>query len=238
MRFDARMSMGDLALSQNVYVVVPAYNEGPVLSSVLQNLLSICENVVVVDDGSTDDTYDVALRSRVHVLRHVANLGQGAALQTGIAYARSQNATYIATFDADGQHQVSDLPALLSTLQQHQADIALGSRFLGHAESMPTSRRLLLRTAVMFTRIVGGIRLTDSHNGLRLMTADAAQRLNISQTGMAHASEILHKIVKLNLKYVEVPITVRYTERSLHKGQGMLNAVNIVFDLLVRRLLD
>ena len=223
---------------RELYVIVPAYNEGPVLGEVLRELLSVYPNVVVVDDGSSDTSHAIALRSGAHVLHHTTNLGQGAALQTGLTYALDRGARLLCTFDADGQHRVEDIATLAEALVREKADVALGSRFLGTAERMPTAKRLTLKAAVVFTRVVGGIRITDTHNGLRVLTAEAARRLTITQTSMAHASEILHKIVKYGFKHVEVPITVRYTDWSLKKGQSLLNAVNIVFDLMVRRLLD
>jgi glycosyltransferase involved in cell wall biosynthesis len=221
-----------------VFVVVPCYNEGPVIADVLAGLCAHCPNVVAVDDGSSDATWDRLRESPAVALRHVVNLGQGAALQTGLTYALRAGAKYVVTFDADGQHQVEDLARLLAPVVEGRADVALGSRFLGAAVDMPLSKRLVLRAAVAFTRVAGGIRLTDTHNGLRALTADAARKLPITQNRMAHASEILHNIVECELRYVEVPVTIRYTEWSRAKGQSIFNAVNILFDLAVRRLLS
>jgi glycosyltransferase involved in cell wall biosynthesis len=151
-----------------------------------------------------------------------STLGQGAALQTGITYALRAGAKYLVTFDADGQHQVEDLGRLLGPVVRGEADIALGSRFLGAAIDMPATKRLVLRAAVAFTRVAGGIELTDTHNGLRALTAHAARKLPITQNRMAHASELLHNIVECELRYVEVPVTIRYTEWSRAKGQSHL----------------
>jgi glycosyltransferase involved in cell wall biosynthesis len=223
---------------EDVYVVVPCYNEGPVIGDVLRGLRQHLPNVVAVDDGSTDTTWDELRGSGAIALRHVVNLGQGAALQTGITYALRAGAKYLVTFDADGQHQVEDLGRLLGPVVRGEADIALGSRFLGAAIDMPATKRLVLRAAVAFTRIAGGIELTDTHNGLRALSAHAARELPITQNRMAHASELLHNIVDRKLRYVEVPVTIRYTEWSRAKGQSVFNAVNILFDLAVRRLLS
>ncbi len=129
----------------------------------------------------------------VTVLRHPINLGQGAALQTGISYALRHGARYVATFDGDGQHP-RDLVRMLEKLKEISADIVLGSRFLGEAPGIPLRRKLFLRAAVLFTNVTTGTRLTDTHNGLRLMTADAARRFRITQNGMAHASEFIEQI--------------------------------------------
>jgi glycosyltransferase involved in cell wall biosynthesis len=224
---------------QDVWVVVPAYNEGPVVGPVVSELIAAYPNVVAVDDGSDDDTPARLGETGATVIRHVVNLGQGAALRTGIDYALSRGARVLVTFDADGQHQVSDIDALLDALTESEADIALGSRFLGpdQGKNVPPGRRFLLQAAILFTRIVSGIRLTDAHNGLRAMHADAARKLSIKQARMAHASEILHGIIHHDLRYVEVPVTIVYTPRSRMKGQVSLDALNVVFDLAVRRLL-
>ncbi|WP_252978993.1 glycosyltransferase family 2 protein [Achromobacter denitrificans] len=140
------------ATFQNVWIVVAAYNEGEVLADVLAPLLNAWPDVVVVDDGSKDCTADVALKAGAVVIRHPINLGQGAALKTGIDYALQRGAEYIITFDADGQHRVSDIDVLLAGLASAKADIATGSRFLGHAEGMRRSKRLVLKAAV-FLRV-------------------------------------------------------------------------------------
>lgn len=221
----------------DVWIVVPVFNEGPVIGEVIRDLLSLYPNVVAIDDGSDDETYKRLLETGATVIRHVVNVGQGAALRTGIDYALSRGARMVVTFDGDGQHNVADIERLLEPLRTSDIDIALGSRFLGPRQDIPTGRKLLLRAAVVFTRVMSGIRLTDAHNGLRAMTANAARQLDIQQPRMAHASEILQGIVNHRLRYVEVPVTVTYTARTRRKGQVTLDALNIVFDLAIRRLL-
>ena len=142
-------------------------------------------------------------------------------------------ASYIATFDADGQHLPEDVAAMLAMLRARRLDIVLGSRFLGQAERLPTARQLLLKAAVLFTRLTTGLRLTDTHNGLRVMTADAARRLNLVQDRMAHASEILAQVAKCKLRYEEMAVTVSYTEYSLRKGQGLSGMFRILADLVI-----
>ena len=170
------------------------------------------------------------------MLRHPINLGQGAALQTGIRYALSRGAGYIVTFDADGQHRPEDIRVLLDMQVKTGADVVLGSRFLGHAENIPRLRRMLLQLAVIYTHITSGVKLTDAHNGLRLLTRRAAERLRIRQDRMAHASEIIDQIGALGLTVVEAPVTIVYTEYSLRKGQKLGNALNILTELFVARL--
>ena len=191
----------------------------------------------MVDDGSRDDTADAAFSAGAAVIRHPVNLGQGAALQSGIAFALSRHADYIVTFDADGQHDIADIERMIATLEREQADIAIGSRFLGTAQGIPPLRRVLLKAGILVTQILSGLRLTDAHNGLRVITGPAAARLRITQNRMAHASEIIEQIAALKLRYVEVPVTIRYTEYSLQKGQRTLDSLVVLKDLLIERFM-
>ncbi|HEY0193675.1 MAG TPA: glycosyltransferase family 2 protein [Kofleriaceae bacterium] len=215
------------------WVVVAAYNEGKVIREVIAEVVQAGWSIVVVDDGSRDNTVAAARAGGAIVVRHAVNLGQGAALQTGIDYALRRGARYIVTFDADGQHNCDDIPALVAALAD--ADIALGSRFLGkEIEGASARRKALLRTATMVSNGLSGMKLTDSHCGFRAFRASAAPHLRIFQDRMAHASELLRKIRVSGLRVVEVPVTVRYTEHSMSKGQGGMQAVRILFDYFFR----
>lgn len=193
-------------------------------------------NVVVVDDGSTDGTLDVARRSAKYVLRHVINRGQGAALQTGIEFALRHGARFILTFDADGQHRVEDIPAMLEPIWRGECEITLGSRFLGKAVNIPSTRRNLLRLAVLFTKIVNRVKLTDAHNGLRAFSRRAAETIHITMDRMAHASELIDQIRLSGLPFREVPVEIRYTVYSLAKGQSSRGALRIVWQYLLGRV--
>ncbi len=219
-----------------VWVVIPAFNEAPVIAAVVADVRARYPNVVVVDDRSSDDTGALALSAGAIVLRHAINLGQGAALQTGIRFALERDAPFIVTFDADGQHRVDDIAALLERQRETGADVVIGSRFLGAPQPIPRIRRWLLRLAVVATRLSTGVRLSDAHNGLRLFTQRAAKAIDIRQNGMAHASEIVEQIRDSRLSVAECPVTVLYTEYSLRKGQRLSNAVNILAELFVARL--
>ncbi len=218
-----------------IWVVVPAYNEARVIGSVVEELVARGHRVVVVDDGSSDDTRAVARRAGAIVLRHAINRGQGAALQTGIAYAVRRGAEHIVTFDSDGQHAADDVEALVEPLIAGRADVTLGSRTIGSAEGMPALRKALLALAVIFTRVASGARVTDTHNGLRGFTRAAAAKLDIRLDRMAHASEILDQIVRHELRYEEVPVHVRYTDYSRRKGQSSLAVLRILADYLFGR---
>ena len=218
-----------------VWIIIPAFNEAAVISDVIEGVLRYSRYVVVIDDCSDDGTASVATAAGATVLRHVLNRGQGAALQTGLTYALTQGASTIITFDSDGQHLAEDLPALYAPIAAGQADIVLGSRFLGTSESVPPLRRLLLRSATVFTRLTSGLRVTDAHNGLRAFNRAGAKAIDIQLDRMAHASEIMDQIRQSRLRYVEVAVRVRYTEYARRKGQRATNAVRVAFDYLVGR---
>jgi len=214
------------------WVVIAAFNEAKVIREVVAGVVAGGWSVVVVDDGSRDDTAAQARVPGAIVLKHRINLGQGAALQTGIDYALRRGAEAIVTFDADGQHDPADIPLLLEALAT--ADIALGSRFLGRVEGASQRRMAMLRTATKVSNGLSGMSLTDAHCGLRAFRAEAAPALRITQDRMAHASELLRKIKTSGLRVVEVPVTIKYTEHSKSKGQGGIQAVRILFDYFFR----
>lgn len=220
------------------FVVVPAFNEASMIRSTVSPLVDAGLSVVVVDDGSTDRTWDMIQELPVYGLRHPVNLGQGAALQTGMTFAVEQGADYIVHFDADGQHRIVDINVLLEPLIDGQADVALGSRFLSRSSvaAIPIQRRLMLRLATYVNFVFTGMLLSDAHNGLRALTRKAAQSIHFREAGYAHASEILWQIRARRLAYAERPTTVLYSTYSLAKGQSLWNGVNIVFELLVARL--
>jgi len=219
-----------------VWVVIAAYNEARVIERVIADVRHCGFSAVLVDDGSSDATAEVAERAGAVVVRHPVNLGQGAALQTGIEFALHKSADVIVTFDADGQHRATDIAGLVDALARHGVDYALGSRFLGGAIDLPPVRRRLLKAATWFTRITSGLSLTDTHNGLRAMTRRGASAIRLRQNRMAHASEFLYQIAASELKYVEVPVTIEYSAYSLAKGQKLGDALSILVDLLARRL--
>lgn len=223
-------------LRSGIAVVIAAYNEGQAIADVVSGAREHARWVIVVDDGSSDDTWRSAHAAGAHVVRHPLNLGQGAALQTGIDYALRLGAEYVVTFDADGQHAADEIVPMVEQLAAQNVDIVLGSRFLGRAVNMPRSKAITLWLAVRFTRITTGLKLTDTHNGFRALSRSAAQRLRIRQNRMAHASEILDRIAALQLRYAEFPVTITYTAYSVAKGQRILNSVSIVKDQVVGRL--
>ena len=218
--------------------VIPAYNEETVIAEVVRGVKPFVQEVIVVDDYSRDETGERAAAAGALVLRHPLNLGQGAALRTGTKYALSRGADIIVHFDADGQHDPNDISRLTDPLISRQAEIVLGSRFMagGQALQIPRLRRLLLKSACSWVHWWTGLKLTDPQNGLRALTRQVALQLDWSQDRMAHTSEILEEIVRLKILYLEVPVTVRYSEYSKAKGQKNLDAWRILWRLVLSKL--
>ena len=221
-----------------VWVVMPAYNEATVIRSVVEGLLAYFSHVVVVDDSSTDDTVARLAGMPIAVCRHLVNLGQGAALQTGIEFALSQHATCIVTFDSDGQHRPQDARMLADTVLKDGFEVALASRFLPGASTpgIESGRHLVLRLAVWYTRIATGLTVTDTHNGLRAFSAEVARSLNLTQPRMAHATQILSRVAAGRRKYCEKPVTVVYTDYTKQKGQSAVNLLNILWEHIMEHI--
>ncbi len=221
----------------SVYIIVPAYNEQEVLFKTISALVTTSYSIVVIDDGSTINLKECIKELPVYFLQHQLNLGQGAALQTGNEFALKMGAEYIVHFDADGQHQLSDIEKLLQPIVNEECDIALGSRFLNkQAKEIPFSKRIVIHNARYINYMFTGILLSDAHNGLRAMNKKAAILMVLTENRMSHASEILFLIKKHKLKIKEVSVSILYTEYSKQKGQSIWNSIRILFDLLLHKL--
>lgn len=224
-----------VATADDVWVVIPLYNEASVVSSVVSALQPHFPHIVCVDDGSTDGSAEAAEAAGARVIRHPVNLGQGAALQTGIEFALARPATrYIVTFDADGQHRPEDAAEMVRLARREDLAIVFGSRFLDDRTKPGRLKRVVLKTAVWVTNKTTGLTLTDAHNGLRVIRRDAAQGVSLVQDRMAHATEIVMQLGDSGLPWAEFPVELLYTDYSRSKGQSLLNSVNILVDLVVR----
>ncbi|MFC1729995.1 glycosyltransferase family 2 protein [candidate division KSB1 bacterium] len=228
-------------MKTGVFVVIAAYDEGKSIGNVLKGLIPKDYEIVVVDDCSKDNTFNIVeniarKNKKVHLLRHIVNRGQGAALKTGIDYSLAKKAKIIVTFDADGQHQADEIKDIIRPVQAGEVDAALGSRFLNRKSNVPFFKKLALKGGTIFTKIISGIKLTDAHNGFRALSREAAKKIKITQDRMEHASEIVEEIHKKRIKYKEVPVTIKYTKYSKAKGQGALNAFKIAFRFIFKKL--
>ena len=219
------------------FIVIPAYNEERKIGEVLNDLISSeYKNIVVVDDGSKDDTSSIASKYNISVIKHPINRGQGAALKTGIDFALSNGADIIVTFDSDGQHCAEEIKSLTELIKNGEADVVLGSRFI-KKNSTPVVRKLFLKGGALIVRLLYGIKLTDSHNGLRALSREACQKIDLRCDKMEHASEILEQINQKRLIYKEMPVTIKYTDYSLKHGQSTFNAFKILYKMILNKFL-
>jgi len=217
----------------DAWLVIPLYNEAQVIRGIIEEARRTFPRVVVVDDGSQDGSAAQAEAAGALVVRHPINLGQGAALQTGISYVLERtDARYLITFDADGQHSAADAAAMVRAARDEDLAFVLGSRFLEGPSPVGWLKRLVLATAAAVASRTTGMRMTDAHNGLRMLRRDAAERLDLRQNRMAHASEITRQLGATGLPWREYPVHIEYTEYSKAKGQSLLNSVNILVDLI------
>lgn len=218
---------------RRTWLVVPLYNEATVIADVIATTLHTFPNIVCVDDGSFDDSANLAHAAGAQVVRHPINLGQGAALQTGFDWVLTYtDADYVVTFDADGQHRPSDALRMVVRAEDENLGFVLGSRFLSENHQAGRLKRFVLRTAARATRMRTGMDMTDAHNGLRLLRRDAVEQVRLKQNRMAHASEIVHKLAGTGLPWAEESVTIDYTDYSRSKGQSLLNGINIVTEML------
>ena len=215
-----------------IFIIIPCYNESQNLVKVISQAKEFGE-VVVVDDGSSDNSFQLAKNQGVKVIKHFLNRGQGAALETGDCYALAKGADIVVHFDADGQHVASEIPDLVGPILTGEADIVLGSRFLENKSKTPVFKKwLILKPAVFFQNLILGVKLTDAHNGFRALSRKALSEIKIKQDGMAHASEIVEQVRLKDLKYKEVPVTISYHEF----GQGFISGLKILKDLLFGKI--
>ncbi|MDP1833405.1 MAG: glycosyltransferase family 2 protein [Candidatus Moranbacteria bacterium] len=222
-----------------IFILIPAFNEGQSIGRVIHLLKKEgFHKILVVNDGSTDNTEQVSLDSGAEVLNHIINRGQGAALRTGIEYLReNKNPDIIITFDADGQHRAKDIQNLLEPILKEGFDITLGSRFLSEKRHMPFMRKAVLKIGILFTRLISKIKLTDTHNGFRALGKKAIDSIKISHRGMEHASDIIDEITAKKLKYKEVPTEIIYSDYSMHKGTNRnIHFIKMGIKIIIRKM--
>lgn len=215
-----------------IFIIIPCYNNSSTLVNVINSVKQYGQ-VVVIDDGSTDNSYQIAQSQGVTVLKHLLNRGQGAALETGNRYALRHDADVVVHFDADGQHQAKEIPKLIQPIIDGYVDVTLGSRFLTKDNKTPFFKKwLILKPAIFFQNLMLGVKLTDAHNGFRALSRKALEQIRITQDGMAHGSEIVEQIINHKLRYKEVPVTILYHEF----GQGFVAGLRILRDLLFGKI--
>jgi glycosyltransferase involved in cell wall biosynthesis len=223
----------------DVVVVVRVFNEAPVVGSVIRELRKAGFAVIAVDDASTDGSADEIDAAGAFRVTHPANLGAGGALQTGFEAALAfTDAEYVACFDADGQHQVADLLGMVDAIRGGY-DVVIGSRFLdGGQTQLPWLKRHVLRAATALLNRRGQTRLTDAHNGLRIVRRGVAREIRLTYAGMAYASQLERFLTESSFRITEYPVTILYTEYSQSKGQPLLNSVNILAEVAASRVIQ
>ena len=208
-----------MQIGSDTWVVIPAFNEASVIGGVVAGVHTFFPRVLVVDDASSDNTAAIARAAGAYTARHPLNLGQGAALQTGFDAALARGARYVVTFDADGQHDPAEAAAMVERARREDPS------------SAGRVKRAMLRLGALVARLRTGLDLTDTHNGLRVIRADALAHVHLTHARMAHASQIVSQLGACGLPGAEHPVTISYTDYSRAKGQPLLNSVNIVVDL-------
>jgi glycosyltransferase involved in cell wall biosynthesis len=218
----------------NVYIVIPAYNESKVIRNVIEELKEKNWDIILVDDGSSDETYKIAENSLKNyngfIYSHSLNRGVGAALKTGIEAAIQKKADLIVTFDADGQHDSNDINSLIEPIIKGEADVVNGTR---NYDEMPVSKKLSNQIMNILTFVFYGIRLKDSQSGFKAFSRHAAQVIEIHSRGFGVISEIGGEIKKHDLKLKEVPIKTIYTDYAMTKGTNLKVGLKILFKLIM-----
>jgi glycosyltransferase involved in cell wall biosynthesis len=217
-----------------IYCVIPAYNEEKTILEVVNSVKKYVDEIIIVDDGSIDKTYELAKTLNVNVLQHIINRGQGAALQTGTEYALRNGADIIVHFDADGQFLAEDINEVVEPIKSGKYDVVFGSRFLDRKSQIPWAKRnIIMPLARLVNKVFVGINLTDPQSGFRAYTREVALKIKIKQDGMAHCSEILQKVTRNDFKIKEVPIKVIYN----NFGQRFSGGIKILKELLIGALI-
>jgi polyprenyl-phospho-N-acetylgalactosaminyl synthase len=214
--------------------IIPAFNEERSIKKVINDVRPMVDEIVIVDDASSDQTSDLAEQAKVTVLRHIVNRGQGASLETGDQYALANDADIVVHFDADGQFRSEDIKSMIEPILSGRADIVFGSRFKGLRSDMPWSKEfVIMPLARMFNFVFFRSDLTDPQSGFRALNRKALERIRIGQDKMAHCSEIISKAFRYGLKIEEVPIKVIYNEFGLRFSGGFRIIKDFFINLLI-----
>ena len=223
--------------TRSIFVIIPCYNEASVIRKTVAEVLEKGYRIVIVDDCSNDNSKKQLSGLPVYYLRHRVNMGQGAALQTGIDFAKKKGAKYFVTFDADGQHDSNDIPGMIEFLEKENADIVFGSRFLpGAKTNVSRSRGFALNMGRYINYFVSGIMLSDSFNGLRLFSKQTADKIRITENRMAHPVEFLMLTAAKKLKYAEYPVSIHYSAYSKNKGLKNRDGIKILVEMFLYKI--
>ena len=223
--------------NSTIFFIIPCYNEAKVIRNTVIDVLEKGYSVIIIDDCSKDGSKKQLAGLPIYYLRHRVNMGQGAALQTGIDFEKKKGAKYFVTFDADGQHDSNDIQGMVEFLEKENADIVFGSRFLpGAKTNVSRSRSFALNMGRYINFLVSGIMLSDSFNGLRLLSQKAADNIRLTENRMAHPAELMMMTAAKKLKYAEYPVSIHYSEYSKSKGLKNKDGIKILFEILLNKI--
>ncbi len=235
---------------EKMLFLIRAYNEEQTIGKVIDDIVQAWyTKIIIINDGSTDQTWSIVEHKQqsypdiliLHTM-HSINRGGWAANRTGFnfvsKYAQELDIDRVITFDADGQMDVSDMKAFYHIMQSRPADIYIGSRFISGAQAhnIPSSRKIILYISHIVTRIFYGTKMSDPHNGFRVVSISTIQKIKITADGMHYANEINEQIKKYKLHYEEVPVHIRYTKYSLTKGQKNSNSIKLAIEMIYKKL--
>ena len=214
-----------------IIIGIPAFNEEKNIGPIIVKLKKKYDQVIVCDDGSSDMTSTIASSLGAHVIKHDKNLGYGSAIKTIFNQAGKIEGDILVTFDADGQHQISEIDSVLQPIFENKADIVIGSRFLGETKDLPRYRKIGIKTITGLTNIMTGSKITDSQSGFRAYSKRVLKEISPTESGMGISTEILIKAAKKEMRIVEVPITISY-EGSTHSQEPISHGTSVIMSTI------
>lgn len=214
-----------------VVIGIPAFNEEKNIGSIVAQLKKKYEHLIVCDDGSTDATTIIASSLGAYVIKHEKNLGYGSAIKSIFNEAKKIDADVLITFDADGQHQISEIDSVLQPISENKADIVIGSRFLGKTKNLPKYRKFGIKTITELTNVMTGSKITDSQSGFRAYSRKVLKEISPTESGMGVSTEILIKASKKQFRIAEVPITISY-EDNKHSQEPILHGSSVIISTI------
>lgn len=221
----------------NIYIIIPVYNEESSIESVIQSIKKQgYDQIIVVDDGSSDETKEIVRANGVILIEHSLNCGAGAATRTGLDAAKLLNADIAVTMDGDGQHFADDIDAVVEPILKNEAELVIGSRFL-KKNKIPFFRRIYNKIGNFVTFIISGLWVSDSQSGFKAFSYEAICEIDFETRGYEFCSEIIRKLGESKLPYKEVPIKVKYSTQTLAKGQSFAVGIKTGVKLVIRSLM-
>jgi glycosyltransferase involved in cell wall biosynthesis len=214
-----------------IVIGIPAFNEEKNIGPIIAKLKKKYDQVIVCDDGSSDMTETIASSLGAHVVKHDKNLGYGSAIKTIFNEAGKLEGDVLVTFDADGQHQISEIDSVLDPIFENKADIVIGSRFLGETKDLPKYRKIGIKTITGLTNVMTGSKITDSQSGFRAYSKKVLKEISPTESGMGISTEILIKASKKEMRIVEVPITISY-EGSTHSQEPISHGTSVIMSTI------